>query len=1049
MHDAEDAFQATFVVVVRKAATVVERESIACWLHQVAYRIALRARANRARIAAHEQASSDIASAADPPDLRAEAVWHDLRPLLDQELNRLPEKYRAPLLLCYLEGKSYAEAAQQLGCPKGTVAIRLSRGRELLRVRLSRRGLGLTVRLVATGLSHEAASASVPSGSVASTVRNATVLAVKGAVLGNGVSAQVASLADGLLRGRFLSQVRFALVVLLAVSMVTGRAGLIARQALAVKPVQDKHTDRSAAAAQPAAEPKVERARRTRADLYGDPLPPGALVRMGTVRFRPADWVRSLAFLQGGKIVVSTGHKGIKFWETATGEELNRMEAPGGGVWRFAVSPHAKLLAAGCFDDRTRIWDLATRRELQTLPTPPTHALAFSQNGRLLATCGVHALQLWDWAAGQEAVRIGVQMPGPQGIVFTADDQEVIGWDFFTVGTWEVASGRQLHEVKSKVIATSISNAVSADGKLLATTDKAKLHLRNWTTGQELRQWDSHGDRVIGFSPDGAFLVSTGEERTSLWDVATGQEVQQIPEASITVAFRPDGRVLALGRERVLLWDLAAQKPLLEWPSHASGVDRLAFSPNGRTLASLSRRDRTIRLWDAHTGRQLHVLGGGEPNGYPLAYAPDSKILAAGYPDGTIRLWNPVTGKEIRRFALEGQARMVDAIQFSPDGRTLAASSGVSGPPDQTRPWSVLVWDVATGRRLVRHNQSRPFVGGVAFSPDGKELALAEISGLVLWDLARGRERLRVPGTPQDKPGQIAFSPDGRILAATEYGSRDNFKSWDYTVRLLQVTTGRELLRFTDSYVGCLAFSPDGKLIASRASGEAIRLWEVATGKECFRLPGNGTRVGWLAFSPDGKTLASGLADCTALIWDLDPGPMPAQDLGSKDLEQLWTDLASEDAFKAYRAIWALAGLGDKAIALFRDRLQPASGEEHKRIQKLIADLDNSRYAVREHAFRQLQPLGIEADSALLAALEKNPSLERRQRIQALLELPRVVRSSETLRQLRAIQVLERIRPSESRQMLERLAKGAPEAMRTQEARAALERLAKRPAAVP
>src|SRR5260370_1381741 len=154
-HDAEDAFQAAFVVLVRKASTVSKRESVGCWLHQVAYRVALRAGANRARIAGREQRALDPESAIDPHDLPTEVVWRELRQILDQELSRLPEKYRAPVVLCYLQGKSYEEAAQQLGCSKGTVSTRLTRAREVLRGRLSRRGLSLTTGLLASGLSQE------------------------------------------------------------------------------------------------------------------------------------------------------------------------------------------------------------------------------------------------------------------------------------------------------------------------------------------------------------------------------------------------------------------------------------------------------------------------------------------------------------------------------------------------------------------------------------------------------------------------------------------------------------------------------------------------------------------------------------------------------------------------------------------------------------------------------------------------------------------------------------------------------------------------------
>src|SRR5688572_16826675 len=136
-HEAEDAFQATFLVLARKAAAVGRGEAVGCWLYKVAYRIALRLRARAAKRAA-PGAPEDAPPA---PEARAEADWADLRPVLDEEIARLPEKYRAPFVLCYLDGLTNEQAAEQLGCPKGTVLSRLSRGRERLRERLTRRGV--------------------------------------------------------------------------------------------------------------------------------------------------------------------------------------------------------------------------------------------------------------------------------------------------------------------------------------------------------------------------------------------------------------------------------------------------------------------------------------------------------------------------------------------------------------------------------------------------------------------------------------------------------------------------------------------------------------------------------------------------------------------------------------------------------------------------------------------------------------------------------------------------------------------------------------------
>jgi RNA polymerase sigma factor (sigma-70 family) len=214
-HDAEDAFQATFLVLVRKSASIVPRERVANWLHGVAYQTALKARATAARRKARERQVQDMPEpAAVPPDL-----WRDLQPLLDQELNRLPDTYRLPLILCDLEGKTRKEAACQLGWPEGTVAGRLVRARAMLAKRLARHGPVLSVGAVTAVLAQRTASASAPSSVVLATVK-ATRLFAAGEPAAGLISARVAALTERVLQAMLLSKFRIVVAVLLLVSVV-------------------------------------------------------------------------------------------------------------------------------------------------------------------------------------------------------------------------------------------------------------------------------------------------------------------------------------------------------------------------------------------------------------------------------------------------------------------------------------------------------------------------------------------------------------------------------------------------------------------------------------------------------------------------------------------------------------------------------------------------------------------------------------------------------------------------------------------------------------
>jgi RNA polymerase sigma factor (sigma-70 family) len=208
-HDAEDAFQATFLVLVRKAASLGSPNKLGNWLYGVAYRTALEARtaadkrrAKEATVVARTEAREDI--------------WADLRPVLDQELERLPEKYRVPLVLCDLEGQTRKEVACQLGLPEGTVASRLARSRSLLAKRLVRRGSVLTVGSLETLFSESVALACVPTTLVSSTIKTVGLFAAGQGGAAGAVSAQVAALTQGVLKAMFLTKIKFATAVLLA-----------------------------------------------------------------------------------------------------------------------------------------------------------------------------------------------------------------------------------------------------------------------------------------------------------------------------------------------------------------------------------------------------------------------------------------------------------------------------------------------------------------------------------------------------------------------------------------------------------------------------------------------------------------------------------------------------------------------------------------------------------------------------------------------------------------------------------------------------------------
>jgi RNA polymerase sigma factor (sigma-70 family) len=225
-HDAEDAFQATFLVLVRKAASIHPPEMLANWLYGVAHQTALKARATSAKRQTREKQVKDMPE----PAAAENDLWEDLQPLLDQELSRLSDKYRSAIVLCDLEGKTRKEAARQLGVPEGTVAARVARGRKLLAQQLARRGLALSSTALATVLAQNTASATVPNGVVSSTIEAACLVAVGQAAAG-GISIKAVALMQGVVKAMFLTKLKIATAVVLGMGLLGISWGLFPTRA--------------------------------------------------------------------------------------------------------------------------------------------------------------------------------------------------------------------------------------------------------------------------------------------------------------------------------------------------------------------------------------------------------------------------------------------------------------------------------------------------------------------------------------------------------------------------------------------------------------------------------------------------------------------------------------------------------------------------------------------------------------------------------------------------------------------------------------------------
>ena len=860
-------------------------------------------------------------------------------------------------------------------------------------------------------------------------------------------------------------------------------------------------------------------------DRHGDPLPPGARLRLGTTRFRAAAHVLFVAYSPDGKVLASADGSGaVIVWEAATGKALHRF-FPGfvSTSCPFAFTPDGKLLAVLAVRDQDRVvqfWDLASGKEVRTITAAKngSAAFAFAPGGKTVAVVGSDLnVRLVDTADGKDVglVRCQGLDPGdgvpsfqPAALAFSADGKTLAvgghNGKVSVVRVWDIAAGKDLMHV-SDLPTGLIALRFSPDGKLLAVRDSTRpqtTSLLDATTGQPVRQLTGRSPyQADAFSPDGKLLASAGADSVSLEDPAAGKEVRRLTGFFTNVtalAFSPDGKTVATGGldGTIRPWDVATGKEALPQDGHHGQIHLLAYSPDGKLLATAGV-DRTVRLWDAATGKEVRRLPrpkqaeGGPDLAWPaqMAFSRDGKTLAAAWQAGCVCRWDVATGKVISQ--LEDFATPALALAFSPDGKWLAwaGNDGV-----------VRLREVATGKEVRRipgadappasNNGTPNQISALAFSPDGKTLLAGynvnfalghdlNLRGFLprdrwpmpapvpthvpvrLWEVSTGKERLQFAlplpagqaqplllGSGQDQityflnGGAITgarFAPDGRSVALC---TGNTFFVWDFLKG--------KLVRQLDNqvWVYAFAFSPDGRYLATTAADGTVALHEVGTGRELGPLTGHQSPPAFLIFSPDGKSLATAGSDSTVLVWDLaavrETVRRPRQ-LSAERLESLWTELAGGDANKAYQAVRTLATTPDAAVAHLQTRLKPVPAADAQRIARLIADLDSDNFEERKQATEELEKLGELAETALERVLAGQPSLEVRQRAEALLDrLRQAVASPEALRQGRALEVLELSGTAEARRLLEELAKGAPEARLTRDAQEALERLARR-----
>jgi WD40 repeat protein len=832
-----------------------------------------------------------------------------------------------------------------------------------------------------------------------------------------------------------------------------------------------------------------ERAKQAKTDLLGDPLPEGAIARLGTSRLiQPRSF--ALRFSPDDKLLAALDHTGtVSIWDVSTGKGIRHFRTPqfrgySSASEPLAFSPDSKLIALACADRSLRVWEVATGKEVRHFTTPPCTGshIRFDPSGRYLAVANVkQAVSMWDVSTGDHVAEWGDG--GSWGdFAFSADGKTIL-----TVGFgeqqgkgrefvfWDVATKKERSHQSVRLVSAS-NWPLTRDGSLCAalTLDANTVVLVDPTAGKEIRRLTDQSEfrvRTTCLSGDGRHLATTTTDgMVRVWSTGAGEPLHKFRGATAQVertAMSSDGSLLALsGRAdaAIHIWDVAKGKEMHVFLGHRGGPVDITFDADGKTLTSVSRdsshttpvrdwSDWSMRRWDVGAGKERAAFRQ-SPEGevHLTAFSPDGRLLATVNHEGTLRLFDVPAGKEVRSWTVPTQTGLIDGkikfarltlhdLVFSADGATLLAGDGAK----------IRRWSVADGKPLPELDAPAGLViyYRILPSPDKQRLLVSNQGRntwrIVLLDTANNRPVWDIDvGRTQIRP--FAFSPDGKTLASCQ-GKK---------ILLWDSESGSTRGHFdveTTGYLSAVAFSPDGRFLAAADwhNETTLRVWHLASGKQVGQLEAMREGATVLRFSPDSKRLASAGYENTVLVWNAEKlaqrAPAPGH-LSERELRTLWGDLTGPDGARALRAIHWLAESAELSVPFVRGRLH-GTVPRAPRLAKLIEELGSETFRIREQATRELEKIGPEMRAELRDVLRSKIPLEVKRRVEKVLEKlddpkERALPSPESIT-LRCIEVLELSGTPKARQVLEEIANGLTDSLATQEARASLVRMRQRP----
>ncbi|HKB02177.1 MAG TPA: WD40 repeat domain-containing protein, partial [Gemmataceae bacterium] len=655
-------------------------------------------------------------------------------------------------------------------------------------------------------------------------------------------------------------------------------------------------------------------------DLAGDPLPPGAVARLGTIRYRLRDSLVRPYFLQdGSRLVWVSQDRTTTFTDVETGKATESFREPdlpfasgsdlsadGTRLAGFAMVPSTK----GPPTQVLRAYDLVARKTLWSVqPAGAARGsggtVQFTPDGRRLITLARPGdVRVWDAATGNELRR--EKVPGDSYSFRLSPDGKTVALAGRELHVWDCDGDRAPRKIDVGSRGQVRPVQFSADGKTLYVSGQRDTP----PNGYDVATGRPTGPLVLGapadwfsLSPDGktvAFGSTPGRldarDRAGeivLQDLASGKELRRLsapPAQPSGAQWSKDGsRLASVARDRACVWDVKTGKLLgPDFPGHTGGITAIAFAPDGRVFTC--GHDRTVRAWDPATGKPGLTLLMDTGYVFGLAVSPDGSLVAASGLRKDFQVWDAKTGKEVFRLLGHGDTGGVRKLRFSADEQTL-----LSWGDD----WYVRAFDTLTGKIKSEHsfipaeflNKDDPQVrmkiefGGIDpfyadLGPDGKTLVLAKGKDVFAYEADTGKERFKVEADPKGVEN-LAMSADGKWLATAGPGDERwkvpgpaGSEEWPpHQVVIRDMGTAATFARFrfptAGTKVAVLAFTPDGRRVVTASLADAeLRFWDAKTGEPVgmLDLP---HRPQTVAFSPDGKLLAVAFLDTTALVYDV------------------------------------------------------------------------------------------------------------------------------------------------------------------------------------